>query len=130
MITRPSMLWVWAPLRPACLCPWAWALNWAHQGGVGCGKFYKLCADTVCAGPVAPLSEHGKAKWLWRFSWHRNNNRQQRFVSFGAIHILIIIIVAVEEHKNIYNADFFPQYDFIGQTVFFAAPVPSPAKLC
>ena len=23
MITRPSMLWVRAPLRPACLCPWA-----------------------------------------------------------------------------------------------------------
>ena len=49
------------------------------SGSIGCGKYYNLSADEVCTWPVAPLSE---AKWLWRFSWYRNN-RQQRFVSSG-----------------------------------------------
>ena len=58
-----------------------------------------LSADEVCTWPVAPL---GEAKWLWRFSWYRNN-RQQRFVSSGKrcytnadiITIIIIIIIDV-----------------------------------
>ena len=53
------------------------SLTWAHQGGISRGKYYNLSADKVCTWPVAPL---GKAKWLWRFSWYRNN-KQQRFVS-------------------------------------------------
>ena len=54
-------------------------MTWAHQGGIGRGKYYNLSADEVCTWPVAPLSE---AKWLWRFSWYRND-RQQHFVSSG-----------------------------------------------
>ena len=58
-----------------------------------------LSADEVCTWPVAPL---GEAKWLWRFSWYRNN-RQQRFVSSGKrcytnadiITIIIIIIITI-----------------------------------
>ena len=68
-----------------CLCPWARylisiaSLTWAHQGGIGCEKYYNLSADKVCTWPVAPLVE---AKWLWRFSWY-HNNMQQHFVSSG-----------------------------------------------
>ena len=47
--------------------------------GPGRGKYYNLSADKVRTWPVGPL---GEAKWLWRFSWYRNN-RQQRFVSSG-----------------------------------------------
>ena len=81
-ITRP---WVRAPLEPTCLCPWARylilmaSLTWAHQGGIGRGKYYNHSADKVCPWPTAPL---GEVKWLWRFSWY-SNNRQQRFVSSG-----------------------------------------------
>ena len=55
------------------------SLTWAYQGGIGRGKYYNLSADKVCTWPVAPL---GEAKWLWWFSWYRNN-RQQCFVSTG-----------------------------------------------
>ena len=46
--------------------------------------------------PVAAL---GEAKWLWRFSWYRNN-RQQRFVSSGKrrytnADVIIIIIIII-----------------------------------
>ena len=67
-----SRLWVRAPLVPTCLCPWARylvsiaSLTWAHQGGIGRGKYYNLSADKVCSWPVAPL---GEARWLWRFSY-------------------------------------------------------------
>ena len=58
------------------------------------GTLY-LSADEVCTWPVAPL---GEAKWLWRFSWYRNN-RQQRCVSSGKrrytnADIIIIIILS------------------------------------
>ena len=45
----------------------------------GCGKYYNLSADKMFTWPVAPL---GEAKWLWRFSWYRNN-RKQHFASSG-----------------------------------------------
>ena len=92
---------------PTCLCPWARylvsivSLTWAHQGGIGRGKYYNLSADEVCTWPVAPL---GEAKWLWRFSWYRNN-RQQRFVSSGKrrytnADIIIIIIYIISPGCN------------------------------
>ena len=63
---------------PTCLCPWVRylvsiaSLTWAHQGSIGRGKCYNLSTDKVGTWPVAPLRE---AKWLWRFSWYRNNRQ-------------------------------------------------------
>ena len=75
-------------------------MTWAHQGGIGRGKYYNLSADEVCTWPVAPLSE---AKWLWRFSWYRNN-RQQRFVSSGKRRYTNADIIII-----IYQKEFLPE---------------------
>ena len=102
-ITRP---WVRAPLVPTCLYPWARYLvstasfTWAHHGGIGLGKYYSLSADKVCTWPVAPL---GEVKWLWRFSWYRND-RQQRFVSSGkrgytnADYYYLLLLLMIDIH--------------------------------
>ena len=72
IITKPSMLWVWAKLQPACLYPWARcfvstpSLTRAYLQSVCCGECYSLNAGGACAWPAAncPI---GKAKWLLWF---------------------------------------------------------------
>ena len=106
---RITRLWVRALLVSTCLYPWARYLvsiassTRAHQGGIGRGKYYNLSVDEACTWSVAPFSE---AKWLWRFSWYRNN-RQQRFVSSGKrrytnadIILLLLFIYSIIRKTN------------------------------
>ena len=98
MITRPSMLWVLALLKRACLCPWGRyliSIFFLDQSvsGTCCGECYNLCADGACAWPAANC-----ARWsemIVAISWQGNDNRQQRFdlMEMGYKNPIIIIIL-------------------------------------
>ena len=69
------MLWVRAPLQPACLCPWARSqfasLTRAYLVPVDCGEYYNLSADRACTWPVA---NHCRwSKMIVTISWRGNN---------------------------------------------------------
>ena len=78
------------------MCPWARylvsiaSLTWAHQGGIGCGRYYNLSDDKVCTWPIAFLSEE---KWLWQFLDTIIIGSSALYpLAKGAIQMLIIII--------------------------------------
>ena len=93
IIIRPSMLWVWAPLWLACLCPWARCLISIrlYLGPVACGECYNVSADGACAWPAT--NHPSCSEVIVLISWRGNNNGQQRFDLMERCYINRIYII-------------------------------------
>ena len=92
IITTPSMLWVKARLRPACLYPWARRLI----SIASLTRAYLGLVDGACSWPAA--NRPSWSKMIVVISWRGNNNRQQHFDLMERCYVkpfIIIIIILI-----------------------------------